>query len=77
MSLSSLSIMHQPAVSHVVFGIFNLAWPNIIFWAVGLVIFTMGIYARMPEFMEMDKNTRKRYQKQGPVLYEDNDEAEE
>ncbi|OFC61632.1 hypothetical protein BAE30_04350 [Acidithiobacillus caldus] len=62
MSLKSLTLMHQPAVAHVVFGIFNLAWPNIAFWAVGLVFFGIGVYARMPHFMEMDKNTRKRYE---------------
>lgn len=80
MSLSSLPIMHQPAVAHVVFGIFNLAWPNIAFWGVGLIIFAVGIYARMPEFMEMDAETRRRYQQQGPFLYgngEDDEEAGE
>lgn len=64
MGLKSLPIMHQPAVAHVVFGIFNLAWPNIVFWAAGLVIFSVGAYARMPEFMEMDGKSRKLYLKE-------------
>lgn len=81
MSLSSLSIMHQPAVSHIVFGIFNLAWPNIAFWAVGLAVFAVGIYARMPTIMEMDAKTRSRYLKNGPFVYgngkDDEEEVEE
>ena len=59
MSLSSLSLMHQPAASHFSFWIIKWIWPNIAFWLIGLVIFFIGAYARMPSFIEIDKKTRK------------------
>jgi hypothetical protein len=60
MSVDSLTLTHDPTVPHVLFGIFNLAWPNIAFWLVGIVIFAIGVYARIPESMEMDAEDRHR-----------------
>ena len=66
MGLHSLTLMHQPAVAYVsskALGLFNhIAWPNIAFLILGVVIFAIGAYPRMPHFMEMDKSTRKRYE---------------
>lgn len=68
MGLNNLTLMHQPSVAYIsskALGLFNhLAWPNIAFLILGIVIFAIGAYARMPHFMEMDKQTRKRYEKQ-------------
>jgi hypothetical protein len=50
--MSSLAIESLPAVPHVVFGIFNLSIPNIIFWAVVIISFFLGCWARIPSFME-------------------------
>lgn len=65
MGMNALTLMHAPPVPHVVFGIFNLAWPDIAFWAVGIVIFAIGAYARIPEFMEMDADEQNRYHAEG------------
>jgi hypothetical protein len=52
--------MTKPPVPHVVFGIFNLAWPNIAFWALVVIVFAAAIWARMPKFMESDAASRKK-----------------
>lgn len=36
---------------HVVFGIFDLAIPDLIFWVAVIVVFSAGCWARMPNFM--------------------------
>jgi hypothetical protein len=41
-----------PAVPHVVFGIFNLAIPNILAWAVLLGVFLGAAWARLPSLFE-------------------------
>ena len=52
--MNSLSLMAKPEVAHVTFGIFNLSWPNIGFWALVVIIFAFGCWAPMPAFMESD-----------------------
>ena len=39
-----------PAVPHVTFGIFNLAVPDIIAWAVVLLVFALAVGLRLPPF---------------------------
>ena len=56
--MSTLALMAKTPVPHVTFGIFNLAWPNIVFWILVVAIFAIGVYARIPEFMESDAETR-------------------
>jgi hypothetical protein len=51
--------MTDPAVPHVVFGIFNLAWPSIFFWVMVIVVFALGAWGRIPEFMESDAASRQ------------------
>lgn len=50
--MSSLTLQTLPAVHHVLFGIFNLAVPNIIFWAIVVVLFAASAWARLPKFIE-------------------------
>jgi hypothetical protein len=57
--VDQLALMTKPAVPHVVFGIFNLAWPNIAFWALVVVVFGLAAWARMPAFMESDAASRR------------------
>ncbi|WP_455385384.1 hypothetical protein [Acidihalobacter prosperus] len=57
--MSTLDLMTKPPVPHVVFGIFNLAWPNILFWVLVIVVFAFAAWGRIPEFMESDAETRK------------------
>ncbi len=61
MGLESLSLMHAPSAPYVSFGIFYWSWPNIAMWAAVIVIFIIGAYARIPEWMEMDVEERFRY----------------
>lgn len=56
--MSTLALMTKTPVPHVTFGIFNLAWPNIMFWILVVVIFAIAAYARIPEFMESDVDSR-------------------
>lgn len=58
--MSTLTLMTDPAVPHVVFGIFNLAWPSIFFWVMVIVVFALGAWGRIPEFMESDAASRQR-----------------
>jgi hypothetical protein len=41
-----------PVVPHVVFGIFNLAIPNIIAWGVVIGAVLLAAWARLPKFFE-------------------------
>ena len=41
-----------PAVRHVVFGIFDLAIPNIIAWGLVMVLFLVSAWARLPGIFE-------------------------
>ena len=50
--MSDLTTQTLPAVPHVVFGIFNLAIPNIVFWAIVIVFFAFASWARLPKFIE-------------------------
>lgn len=43
-----------PPVPHLVFGIFNLAIPDIIAWLLVLIIFFLSIWLRLPKFFEGD-----------------------
>ncbi len=56
--MSTLNLMTKPPVPHVVFGIFNLAWPNILFWVLVVVVFALAAWGRIPEFMESDAASR-------------------
>lgn len=64
--MNQLLLMTQPAVPHVVFGIFNLAWPNVAFWALVIVVFVVASWARMPSFMESDLASRRERQHHEP-----------
>jgi hypothetical protein len=44
-----------PATPHIVFGIFNLAIPNIIAWITVIVIFFIAIWARLPKFFDRER----------------------
>lgn len=44
-----------PAVPHVAFGIFNLAVPNIIAWAVVLLLFALAVGLRLPRLFHPDE----------------------
>jgi hypothetical protein len=57
--MDQLDLMTKPPVPHVVFGWCNLAWPNIAFWALVVIVFAVATWARMPEFMESDAASRK------------------
>ncbi|MCL4511935.1 MAG: hypothetical protein M1470_12815 [Bacteroidetes bacterium] len=41
-----------PAVPHVVFGIFNIAIPNIIAWSIVVVVLLIGAWMRLPKVFE-------------------------
>jgi hypothetical protein len=43
-----------PAVPHVVFGIFDLAIPNIIAWAMVIVVFLSAAWLRLPGIFESE-----------------------
>ena len=49
--MQNLTIETLPVVPHIVFGIFNQAIPNLIFWVAVSVAFFAGCWARMPNFM--------------------------
>lgn len=49
--MQDLNLETLPAVPHIVFGIFNLAIPNLIFWLAVVVIFFAGCWARIPKFL--------------------------
>lgn len=56
--LENLAIMSQPAVAHVKFGWFNLAWPNIAFWIAVIAVFVLFAWLRIPLAMEGDAEAR-------------------
>lgn len=41
-----------PAVPHVAFSIFNFAIPNIIAWAVAIILVLITAWARLPKIFE-------------------------
>ncbi len=47
-----LPVQRLPAVPHVVFGIFNLAIPNIVAWGVVIIAFVASIWLRLPDAIE-------------------------
>lgn len=50
--MNPLPAQQLAAVPHVVFGIFNLAIPNILAWAVIVVVFIAAVWLRMPRVFE-------------------------
>ncbi len=50
--MGPLATERLPAVPHVVFGIFNLAIPNLIAWAVLVIVFAAAAWFRLPRFVE-------------------------
>lgn len=50
--MSDLTLQTLPAAPHVVFGIFNLTVPNIIFWGLVILLFAGAAWARLPKFIE-------------------------
>lgn len=57
--MEKLAILKQPAAAHVVFGWFNLTWPNIAFWLAVIVIFALFSWIRIPAAMEADAVSRR------------------
>ncbi|MDE2360730.1 MAG: hypothetical protein KGL70_15270 [Betaproteobacteria bacterium] len=49
--MQNLTIETLPVVPHIVFGIFDLAIPNLIFWIAVIFVFFAGCWARMPSRM--------------------------
>jgi len=41
-----------PAVPHVVFGIFDLAIPNLFAWGVSIAVFFLAAWGRLPRIFE-------------------------
>lgn len=41
-----------PAVPHIVFGVFDLAIPNLLAWATMVIVFGVAIWARLPKVFE-------------------------
>jgi hypothetical protein len=58
--METFAIMTQPAVPHVAFGWFNLAWPNIAFWIAVIFFFFVFAWARIPVVMEADAESRRK-----------------
>jgi hypothetical protein len=56
--MDKLTLLTDPAVPHVVFGIFNLSWPSIAFWTLIIIFFAAATWLRIPEFMETDSASR-------------------
>ncbi|MGD8821973.1 MAG: hypothetical protein PVG63_02630 [Anaerolineales bacterium] len=48
------------SVKHVDFGLFNLAWPNIVVWAGLLMVFLAAAWLRMPVMFEPVKTDDRR-----------------
>jgi hypothetical protein len=51
-----------PPVQHVIFGIFNLAIPNILAWLTVVVVFFLSAWARLPKILEPAETTSKEVQ---------------
>lgn len=58
--MDKLAIMAQPPVPHVVFGWFNLSWPDIAFWIAVVVVFAVFAWARIPLVMDEDTESRRK-----------------
>ena len=58
--MDKLAIMSQPVTPHVVFGWFNMSWPNIAFWIALIVVFVVFAWARIPQAMEADAESRRK-----------------
>jgi len=43
-----------PATAHVVFGIFNLAIPNILAWVALIIVFFVAAWMRLPRIFDPD-----------------------
>jgi len=56
--MDKLAIMAEPVFRHVSFGIFNLAWPDIIFWILVVIVFPVAVWLRIPQTMESDAASR-------------------
>jgi len=52
-----------PAVPHVIFGIFNLAIPNIIMWVLVIGIFAISAWGKIPGFIEHSWKKEKEEEK--------------
>jgi hypothetical protein len=50
--MNQLPTQLLPAVPHIIFGIFDLAVPNIISWGVAFVLFFIAAWARLPKLFE-------------------------
>lgn len=48
------------AVNHVDFGIFNLAWPNVVMWAGLLIVLLAAAWLRMPVMFERVRTDEER-----------------
>jgi hypothetical protein len=48
-----------PAVPHLVFGIFNLAIPNILAWAALIAVFLAAGWVRLPRVFEPDSDDER------------------
>lgn len=57
--VDKLAIMTQPAVSHVVFGWFNLSLPNVVLWVAAIIVFFLFAWVRVPLVMEADAKSRR------------------
>jgi hypothetical protein len=47
-----LPVQMLPAVQHIIFGIFNLAIPNIIAWGILVIVFILAVWSRAPHVFE-------------------------
>lgn len=56
--MNEITTQTLPAVPHVVFGIFNLAIPNVVFWALVILIFAVSTWLRLPRFIEHSSKDR-------------------
>ncbi len=50
----------MPATAHVVFGIFNLAIPNIFAWVALITVFFVAAWARLPRIFEPGAEKERR-----------------
>jgi hypothetical protein len=50
--MEQLPVQMLPAVQHVIFGIFNLAIPNIIAWGILIIAFLLAVFSRVPHVFE-------------------------
>jgi hypothetical protein len=57
--MEKLAIFTQAAAPHVVFGWFNLVWPDIAFWIAVIAAFFVLAWARIPPIMDADAESRR------------------